>query len=299
MEGGRRFKSKLLLFGEYGIMLGSKALCVPFPDYSGYLAMSKDPEDVYVSYSNRNLRELLDYLQADRELASIFDIDAAEQDLNKGLYFHSSIPEGYGIGSSGALCAAFYDKYGVAKEVDQADLKQLLGQMEAFFHGKSSGIDPLVSYLDIPFLVSSKDIIGLSISIFKKYNGRLFFVDTGLKRRSNNLISGILRNIQSDDSLLIKQQLIDITNRCVDSVVQGADVSDAFALLSSFQLQHMNTLIPNQLQGLWEKGLKTNEFSLKLCGAGGGGFLVGITSNPDVVRRIFKDDGFGTAFVNL
>ena len=28
-----------------------------------------------------------------------------------GMYFDSSIPQGYGVGSSGALVAAIYDKY--------------------------------------------------------------------------------------------------------------------------------------------------------------------------------------------
>ena len=29
----------------------------------------------------------------------------------RGLYFESTIPQGFGIGSSGALCAAIYDRY--------------------------------------------------------------------------------------------------------------------------------------------------------------------------------------------
>jgi len=31
--------------------------------------------------------------------------------------------------------------------------------MESFFHGKSSGLDPLNSYLSIPILINSKDHI--------------------------------------------------------------------------------------------------------------------------------------------
>ena len=31
--------------------------------------------------------------------------------------------------------------------------------MESFFHGKSSGLDPLNSYLSIPILINSKDNI--------------------------------------------------------------------------------------------------------------------------------------------
>jgi hypothetical protein len=39
------------------------------------------------------------------------DFDKIETDLNNGLYFNSSIPQGFGVGSSGALVAALYNQY--------------------------------------------------------------------------------------------------------------------------------------------------------------------------------------------
>lgn len=40
-----------------------------------------------------------------------FRFDEIEKDLQEGMYFDSSIPRGYGVGSSGAIVAAIYDKY--------------------------------------------------------------------------------------------------------------------------------------------------------------------------------------------
>ena len=40
--------------------------------------------------------------------------------------------------------------------------------MESFFHGKSSGLDPLNSYLSIPILIKSKDDINLYSSKIEK-----------------------------------------------------------------------------------------------------------------------------------
>ena len=40
-----------------------------------------------------------------------FNLDQLLKDVNGGMYFDSSIPQGYGVGSSGALVAALYDKY--------------------------------------------------------------------------------------------------------------------------------------------------------------------------------------------
>jgi mevalonate kinase len=40
-----------------------------------------------------------------------FDLAELKNDVETGMYFDSSIPQGYGVGSSGALVAAIYDRY--------------------------------------------------------------------------------------------------------------------------------------------------------------------------------------------
>jgi mevalonate kinase len=35
-------------------------------------------------------------------------------------------------------------------------------------------------------------------------------------------------------------------------------------------------MIPQSFQDLWQQGLDEGHFALKLCGAGGGGFLLGM-----------------------
>src|SRR5690606_35587126 len=94
-----------------------------------------------------------------------FDFKSLESDVAKGMYFDSSIPQGYGVGSSGALVAAVYDKYALDKitvlenltKEKLLQLKVIFSEMESFFHGKSSGLDPLKNYLSIPILINSKD----------------------------------------------------------------------------------------------------------------------------------------------
>ncbi len=87
--------------------------------------------------------------------------------MEKGLYFDSSIPQGYGVGSSGALVAAIYDKYATDKITV---LKILLGKncwssnkflpkWNPFFTVKVLDLDPLNSYLSLPILIHSKDNI--------------------------------------------------------------------------------------------------------------------------------------------
>ena len=38
-------------------------------------------------------------------------------------------------------------------------------------------------------------------------------------------------------------------------------------------------MIPPLFKELWERGLDSDDFYLKLCGAGGGGFLLGVTDD--------------------
>ena len=68
--------------------------------------------------SNQSLKSFALYLNKlmlnEPELVQ-FDIDALNKHVEAGMYFDSSIPQGYGVGSSGALVAAIYDKYATDK----------------------------------------------------------------------------------------------------------------------------------------------------------------------------------------
>src|SRR5690554_3017352 len=166
---GPLFYSKILLFGEYGIIKDSKGLSIPYNFYNGALKIDKH-HTVSTHKSNASLKRFADYLEnlqsENPELVS-FDMQALKNDIEAGLYFDSSIPQGYGVGSSGALVAAIYDKYAkdkitVLENLNRNKLlvlKKIFGRMESFFHGTSSGLDPLNSYLSLPILINSKDHI--------------------------------------------------------------------------------------------------------------------------------------------
>ena len=153
---GPLFYSKILLFGEYGIIKDSKGLSIPYNFFKGALKI-EDSNSTKAKKSNGALREFVGYLEMVRknnpDLVT-FDFDTLKRDVNSGMYFDSSIPQGYGVGSSGALVAAIYDKYALDKitvlenltREKLLKLKMIFGKMESFFHGKSSGLDPLNSY---------------------------------------------------------------------------------------------------------------------------------------------------------
>ena len=65
--------------------------------------------------SNHSLCEYTKYLAGLSEDLLRLDWEALKADLDRKLYFDSNIPQGYGVGSSGALVAAFYDRYALEK----------------------------------------------------------------------------------------------------------------------------------------------------------------------------------------
>ena len=117
--------------------------------------------------SNLVLSQFSSYLKT---LDINLDLNSFDKHVKKGMYFDSSIPKGYGVGSSGALVAAVYEKYAnnkitVLENLTREKLlvlKAIFSKMESFFHGKSSGLDPLNSYLSIPILIKSKNDINVT-----------------------------------------------------------------------------------------------------------------------------------------
>ena len=110
------------------------------------------------------------------------------------------------MGSSGALVAAVYDRYAKDKitvlenltKIKLQKLKLIFSQMESFFHGKSSGLDPLNSYLSLPILINSIDNIE-STGIPSQNmdgNGAVFLLDSGLASKTAPMISLFMENMK-------------------------------------------------------------------------------------------------------
>ncbi|XLS28728.1 mevalonate kinase [Flavobacteriaceae bacterium M23B6Z8] len=301
---GPLFYSKILLFGEYGIIKDSKGLSIPYNFYNGALKLD-DVESEAAVKSNKSLSKFADYLQQleseDPSLVS-FDFDALRKDIEAGMYFDSSIPQGYGVGSSGALVAAIYDKYAYDKITVLENLtrdkllklKSIFGAMESFFHGTSSGLDPLNSYLSIPILINSKNNIeptGIP-SQNNEGKGAVFLLDSGTTGETAPMVQIFMENMKQEGfRKMIKDQFVKHTDACVDDFLTG-DFKSLFGnlkKLSNVVFDNFKPMIPDQFHKLWEKGINTNDYYLKLCGSGGGGYILGFTQDIDKAREALKD----------
>ncbi|MBU2927747.1 mevalonate kinase family protein [Winogradskyella psychrotolerans] len=297
---GPLFYSKILLFGEYGIIKDSKGLSIPYNFYNGALKRDENPSEEALN-SNNSLKRFATYLKGlDTDLV-VFNIDKLESDLNSGMYFDSSIPQGYGVGSSGALVAAIYDKYASDKITVLENLtrekllrlKTIFSEMESFFHGKSSGLDPLNSYLSLPILINSKDNIEATGIPSQQADGKgaVFLIDSGIVGETAPMVSIFMENMKNEGfRSMLKDQFIKHTDACVDDFLKG-DMKSLFKntkQLSKVVLNNFKPMIPSQFHELWKKGLDSNDYYLKLCGSGGGGYILGFTENIDVAREALK-----------
>ena len=298
---GPLFYSKILLFGEYGIIKDSKGLSIPYNFYNGALKMDANPTQSAIE-SNQNLKKFIQYLsEIDTNLVA-FNLDQLQQDINAGMYFDSSIPQGYGVGSSGALVAALYDKYAQDKitvlenltREKLLKLKAIFSEMESFFHGKSSGLDPLNSYLSIPILINSQDNIEATGIPSQNTNGKgaVFLLDSGITGETAPMVSIFMEKMKQEGfRSMLKNQFIKHTDACVDDFLKG-DIKSLFSntkQLSKVVLSHFKPMIPKQFHAIWKKGIETNDYYLKLCGSGGGGYILGFTEDFQAAQTALTD----------
>jgi mevalonate kinase len=301
---GPLFYSKILLFGEYGIIRDSKGLSIPYNFYNGALKKNENPSAEAIQ-SNENLKRFVSYLETLKseqpELVS-FDFETLKNDVETGMYFDSSIPQGYGVGSSGALVAAIYDKYAQNKitvlenltREKLLQLKTIFSQMESFFHGKSSGLDPLNSYLSIPILINSKDNIeatGIPTQSLEG-SGAVFLIDSGIVGETAPMVTIFMEKLKDQGfRKMLKSQFIKYTDACVENFL-GGDMKSLFAntkKLSKVVLNNFKPMIPEQFHDIWQAGIDSNDYYLKLCGSGGGGYILGFTQNLEKARISLKD----------
>ena len=297
---GPLFFAKILLFGEYGIIKDSKGLSIPYNFYRGALKIPSKSTLANKS-SHDKLLAFSEYLKTLDDALVSFNWVQLDHDLAKKMYFDSSIPQGYGVGSSGALVAAIYDQYGINKitvlenltKDKLQHLKTIFAEMESFFHGQSSGLDPLNSYLSLPILIKSKEHVETT-GIPSQHitgSGAVFLLDSGMTGETAPMVSIFKENMKQEAfSTMMREKFIKYSDECVEDFLKGNMVSlfKNIKSLSTLVLQNFQPMIPDSFHDIWLQGIESNEYYLKLCGSGGGGFMLGFTRDFEKAKKALK-----------
>ncbi len=160
--------------------------------------------------------------------------------------------------------------------------------MESFFHGKSSGIDPLICYLNLPLLIRSEtDISIIGLPKKNKGEGAVFLLNSGVPRKTSSMIEFFFGKLKHDKfKKILREEFIKYNEKCIESFLKKdfKILLKNVKKLSTWVFHHFRPMIPKNFRKIWKEGIFNNIHYLKLCGSGGGGFILGFTPNYDLSK---------------
>ncbi len=258
----RNFHGKVILFGEYTILHGSKALAEPLKPYFGHWIIKND----------KRIAKWFEWL-----ISQDIPLDKDQLEYCKEIYsFSSNIPIGCGLGSSGALVAATFARFALNHK--DASL-ELFAKMESFFHGSSSGLDPYISYKNESTLISSGKV---ESDLSTNMGLNTFLFNSNTPRTTAELVEWYKHErLNNKQFKKLSDEMADINNEIIDSIIENKVKRqlDLIKELSLLQFQFLNKLIPSHVQKIWKEGLNSQDYFMKICGAGGGGCFLLFSQN--------------------
>ena len=282
-----RYYSKVILFGEYSMIFDSTALMVPLKRFSAQWRFASSVQGS--TASNASLKRFSDYLSTLDNTKEIIDLQRLNRDLSYHLYLDSNVPSGYGLGSSGTLVAAVYDGYAKQKTNDLLALKTLFGQMESYFHGSSSGIDPLQCYLGKPFKITPRNVEILNDG-FLRNDIHICLIDTKIKSNTKPLVEHFKAQRENPEFLKrFQTEYLPYVKKCINAMIWN-DKKVFFSslhLLTKGQLQFLRPMITDNTLDLFTSDYDFN-FGVKISGSGGGGYVLGFTDDVEKAKALLE-----------
>jgi mevalonate kinase len=265
----RRYPGKLLLFGEYTVLTGGRALAIPISQWYGKWDCQEGVDS--------RLGPLVKYLEQSH-VADVLSIDDFKKDLSKGLYFNSSIPQGFGLGSSAALTASIFNEY--RKDRDNLAMTEIvleLAAMESYYHGQSSGLDPLVAFLNTPVLHEGGEYKTVELNR-RTEAPQIFLINSGIGRYTAPLVAHFKTMLEDADYV---REVITPLSASVDHAIAYYLTGswelfwEHLQIISEVQYTRFKEMLPEPVEVIWQKIMARGDIYLKLCGAGGGGYFLG------------------------
>jgi mevalonate kinase len=272
----RNYPAKILLYGEHTVLRGGSGLAVPYPGLALQWSRSKPDE---------RLLAFTDYLKVAIP-QDLLQTSLLEDHLLEDWRLSGNIPTGYGLGSSGAVCAAIWDRFATekGKALGTEELRNVLARMEQHFHGQSSGTDPLICYLQQPVLLGGGQP-PRTTQLPENWNEGFFLLDTGIERKAAEFIRSFTFRYDADAGFArtINEEWTNSADAAINALLTGdrKKLWEHTARLADFQLREFSDFIPADLHEKWTgKG-----YQLKLCGAGGGGMMLGLGTDRELVEQ--------------
>ncbi len=265
------FPAKLLLFGEYSVLYGGEALAMPLTQYRGFWESARPLSSKFSEWLNH-------IKSVSEQLTNRINCERLDHFLQNSR-FVSTIPVGVGLGSSAALSASIYDLFSdMDAESDLKTIREDLGMIESFFHGKSSGFDPLISYLGKSIWLMSKDLREVEIDL-DSCKSNIYLLDSGESRNTDKLVGWFDARREERGFNTEMKKLGELSNRAIRQIIKRKDILPYVKEISEHQYQFLANLITPQVRIVWKQVLNDPNIAIKLCGAGGGGYYLIFSKN--------------------
>lgn len=274
------YPSKLLIFGEYTVLNGSQALALPLSRWHG--RWIQDERSTRDTSSPLNLYNYVEWLKG-KKVTTVTTADLIWKDFEDGWHYQSDIPIGFGLGSSGAFVAALYDRY-IHDQEGQIQVTSLatMSIMEGYFHGSSSGMDPMVSWSGQAVYKDEKGLFQHIIDPGWPEGFRVYLLDTGIGRTTAPLVQQYNEKLgQEEFKVKVERKLIPMVEHAIHFYLSGTGsmLEECLRVISEFQREHFAWLIPDKVKEHWDQLVAMPGVYVKFCGAGGGGYFLVISTS--------------------
>lgn len=282
-----RIPGKVILTGEHGVVYGARALAMPLSTKRLSMEVEAQETNCLISMNGKNVSP---------SVSTLVDQGLQLLSLPKvPLRFRgqSDITIGAGLGSSAAFCVSIVKSLVNLFDLvlSPMDLARIAGSMEAYFHGKPSGLDTTVVAYDCPILFRREhDPIPLDLGLGAPeispglYRWPFVLVDSSMRSSTKVMVQIASEHFKGRGGDRLIEQFDQSTMNMMQAMYHGhlktvgAIIDQVMSLLREIGV--VNSCLQNIADDLKDLGV----LATKPTGAGGGGYLLTLL-NPQHYRE--------------
>jgi D-glycero-alpha-D-manno-heptose-7-phosphate kinase len=269
-------------FKDYYIRRDGSVISAAIDQYVYVMVKKRFDDAIRVVYSKTEVADSVDEIQHDLVREAL-----RKTGVEKGVEIatFADIPsEGCGLGSSSAitigLLNALYTYVGTRKNPEQLAqeacdieidvLKRPIGKQDQYIVAYG-GIRHLIFRANDTVEVNSVDLVATSLKLLEE---RLLLLYTGMTRKSTEILTEQKQNMSVHFAML--DQMNSLVPQLKESLLNGVGVQFGRLLDKNWRLkkQLASKISNSDIDNYYERTLRAGAIGGKICGAGGGGFLL-------------------------
>lgn len=284
--------AKIILLGEHAVVYGQPAIAAPVPSLRAYASAQPSHNALNARSIELNQRASLHASAhaAARPLRQLLQLAAGYFGLNDArgdLVIQSDIPVGGGMGSGAAVSAAAMRALAAlyGRQIPEADLNQLVFEMEKLHHGTPSGIDNSIVVYERPiYFQHGKDLAPLTV----KNACHILIADTGHAAKTSAAVARVRQSFTENQAATAAIfARIGKLVRQARQALEGGQLRQLGTLMNENQrlLRQLGISSP-ALDSLVEASMAAGALGAKLSGGGLGGNMIALLEQESTCQPV-------------